>query len=133
MSQITSDTSCPPACTTFFSIFTPMVVRYWSSKIVETNRRIRLDFPTEKDPSMQIFFCNGTGAALLFARGCAGVGALRGNGGLWSEVEFERDAAIEMPVFVRGFRAQRLRNSRAHRSDARRMNAFVRKHLANGI
>src|SRR5271163_2946849 len=91
--------------------------------MVATKRRTRLVLPTEKEPSMRIFFwimARGSVSRRSSGRGIRGGGSRSGcgvcGGAGWRERNFEGDAAVELAAFFGVFVAQRLGG--AHTSGA---------------
>src|ERR1700722_19749036 len=87
--------------------------------MVATKRRTRLVLPTEKEPSMQIFFwimARGSVSGRSSGRGIRGGGSRTGcgaGGAGWRERNFEGDAAVELAAFFGVFVAQRLGGAHA--------------------
>src|SRR5580704_10081608 len=88
--------------------------------MVATKRRTRLVLPTEKEPSMQIFFwimARGSVSRRSSGRGVRGSGRSSGRSSTtnssagWRERNLEGDAAVELPPFFGIFAAQRLSGS----------------------
>src|SRR5271156_6662066 len=105
--------------------------------MVATKRRTRLVLPTEKEPSMQIFFwimARGSVSGRSSGRGVSRGGRCRGVcGGAagWRKRNFEGDAAVELAALVGIFVAQRLRG--AHSGGAQRFapDAVAQQQAAN--
>src|SRR6202522_3393738 len=107
--------------------------------MVATKRRTRLVLPTEKEPSMQIFFwimalgsVSGRSSGRGVSRGgrgrCRGV---CGGAAGWRKRNFEGDAAVELAALFGIFVAQRLRG--AHSGGAQRFapDAVAQQQAAN--
>src|ERR1700722_17694787 len=86
--------------------------------MVATKRRTRLVLPTEKEPSMQIFFWimargsvsrRSSGRGVRESGGCSSRGTSASAG--WRERNLEGDAAVQLAAFFRIFAAQGLRGS----------------------
>src|ERR1700691_855467 len=105
-----------------------MVVWYCSSNIFLTKRRSKLDFPTEKEPSMQIFFWS-----IPMSRSVDGSSAGDSRGEQGRKCDPESDAAIEAPAFFGAFIAQRLRSADAARKQRGGLDAVAQQRGANLI